>query len=114
MSNAKDKLKTGDVRMEHKPKCEKHKKYVYDGCQAEICEEITVRVPIEVSAHSEVCEVQFDCMDYSIDEENHGRNRFNVIQKMNLRIPLKFVAECDVGEGHAYYNAHKCHHRQED
>jgi hypothetical protein len=103
--------------MTHDTRCEKHKKYTYEGCHADICEDITVNVPISVCAHSEVCDVQFDCLGPTIEEnicqENQGCNRFNVIQRINLHIPLKFKAECDVSEGLVDFHLHECKKHEE-
>jgi len=98
--------------MTHKPECEKHKKFDFDaGCPVDICEDITVKVPIEVCAHSEVCNVEFKCEGHTIEKvhcELRGCNKFNVVQKMHVRIPLKFKARCDVGEGSVDFDFQDC------
>jgi len=98
--------------MTHENKCEKHKKFTFEGCPVEICEDIAVKVPVSVCAHSEVCEAQFKCMGHTIEKircpENPGCDKFNVIQKINLSIPLKFKAECNVAEGTVSFNLHDC------
>ena len=98
--------------MTHEPKCEKHKKYVFEGCPIDICEDITLSVPVSINAHSEVCEVKFECAGHTIEEvscdENSGYTRFNVVQKINVRIPLKFKAECDVKEADVDFCLHEC------
>jgi hypothetical protein len=91
--------------------CEKHKKITFESCLANICEDITVKVPALVCAHSEVCEVEFKCMGHTIERipcPDTGCNRFNVTQKMNLRIPLVFKVECDISEGSADFELRDC------
>jgi hypothetical protein len=92
--------------------CERHKKIILEsGCPANICEDITIKVPIEVCAHSEVCDAEFTCAGHTIEKvpcDDRGCNRFNVVQRINLRIPLVFKAECDVSEGTVDFDVHEC------
>ena len=98
--------------MTHEPKCEKHKGFIFEGCPTDICEDIEIKVPVSVSAHSEVCDVQFKCMGHTIDDtahkESQGSSKFNVVQKINVHIPLKFKAECEVSEGIVNFDVHDC------
>jgi hypothetical protein len=94
--------------------CDRHKRIIFNpGCPVDICEDISVKVPIEVCAHSEVCDVEFRCTGHTIEripcpDNNRECSRFNVIQRISLRIPLKFVAQCDVGEGVADFDLREC------
>lgn len=102
--------------MTHEAKCEKHKKFVFEGCPVDICEDITVKVPVTVCAHSEVCDASFKCMGHTIENvdcddsqsQNKECHKFNVIQKINVHIPLKFIAECDVAKGLVDFDLHDC------
>jgi len=40
--------------------------------------------------------------------EEQGCSKFNIIQKISVRIPLKFKAECDVSQGVAIFDLHNC------
>jgi len=102
--------------MTHEPKCEKHKKFIFEGCPTDIFEDISVKVPISVCAHSEVCDLNCKCMGHTIEKihcpENPQYSKFNVIQKISLRIPLKFKVECDVAEGAVSFDLHDCKQNQ--
>ena len=93
---------------------QKHKKFIFDGCcPVDICEDIAVRVPVEVCAHSEVRDVEFKCTGHTIEKSHrhshsHGCNKFTVVQNMSIRIPLRFKAVCDVGEGHVDFDVRDC------
>jgi hypothetical protein len=110
-----DKQKNGAIKMTHEPKCEKQKRFAFEGCPVNVCEDIEIKVPISVCAHSEGCDAQFNCMGHTIEEnhcaETQGCNKFNVTQKLNLVIPLKFKADCDVGEGFVDFNLHDNNHK---
>ncbi|MCL2577356.1 MAG: hypothetical protein FWE27_04820 [Defluviitaleaceae bacterium] len=97
-------------------RCEEHKRFTFEGCPVDICEDITVRVPIDVCAHSEVCDIQFRCMGHTIERdpcsENERCSKFSVIQKINVRIPLIFKVEGDVGEGFVDFDLRDCNQEQ--
>ena len=88
---------------------EKHEKFrMENGCPAKACEEVTVTVPITVSACSEVGDVTLQCMGHAVitrnDDDPPGCpcavSKFTISQKMRVDIPIIFFAEADVGEGH--------------
>ena len=97
--------------MKHETKCEKHKKFTFEGCPVDICKDISIKVPVTVCAHSEVCEATFTCAGHTIEKLPPvcgGCSKFNVVQKLKLHIPLKLKAECDVAEGVVNFDMHDC------
>jgi len=100
----------GVVKVTHETKCEKHKKFTFEGCPVDIYEDITVKVPIAICAHSEVCNVDFKCMGHTIEKDpcttEQGCSKFKIIQKMKVHIPLKFKGECDVSAGSVDFDVH--------
>jgi hypothetical protein len=84
------------------------------GCPADICGDITVKVPVVVCAESEVGKVEFKCKGTTIEQlpELLGNSkkceRFKVIQKIQVRIPLTFEAEVEVCKGHVEIDVNEC------
>ncbi|MDR0272396.1 MAG: hypothetical protein LBI27_03665 [Clostridiales bacterium] len=90
--------------MEHKHKHECH--------PFEVCEDITVKLPITVHAHAHVDHVEFDCKEHCIEKE-HDRHKnyekFTVVQKIQIRIPVRFETECHVHDEDYDFDLHDCH-----
>jgi|GEM_PF-2708080 len=76
----------------------KHRKV----CTVDTGENITITTPVVVNAYADSCNVEIECQGHEIIKDpcrrpNHSR--FKIRQKIHLRIPIDFVAECNVGEG---------------
>ena len=93
--------------------CSKHEKFTLQGgCPAEVIERAKVAVPITVRAFSDVDDVELCCDGKPIVIKNShitpgcpgAVSKFTVAQKMCIKIPIMFGADCDVGEGHAVYD----------
>jgi hypothetical protein len=84
------------------------------GCPEQICEDITVSVPVTVSARAESGDVKLTCgkrecvMGDAMPCDCESVSKFKIIQKMKLCIPVKFIAECDVGEACCEYDLNDC------
>ena len=88
--------------------------YLECGCPEEVCEEITVSVPVSVHAHAEIGEVKLTCEKRECingdDKPCHsnGDSKFKIVRKMKLCVPVKFVTECDIGEACCDYDLGDC------
>ena len=99
--------------MDHDNGCDKLKKFSgINICPVKICDDITVKVPITVRARADVDEVEFECKGHTLVKEMREKHcnsdKFTLIQKIQVRIPIKFDAECDVCEGTVDFDVHEC------
>ena len=81
----------------------KHKKV----CTVDTSENITITTPVAVKAYVDSCDVEIQCNGHEIIKESHCRHdvrKFKIKQKIFVHIPIEFVAECDVGEGHVDFD----------
>ena len=104
---------------EHEQDQEQYKKFIMkNGCPVSVREDILVTVPVVVRTHTKVEEVELKCLECHVVKNGrpHGRpnavSRFTITQKMQVTIPLKFIAETDVGEGHVEFDLHECNKRE--
>ena len=86
---------------------DKNKKHIV--CPVDICEDIAISVPVELNARAEVGEIKLECGGHHIEKEmeKHNRREFTIVQKIHVRIPIKFFAECEVKEEHVEFNPEK-------
>jgi len=84
---------------------QKHKQV----CTVNTSEDITITTPVIVSAYADSCKVELKCNGHEIIKEHHCKpntSKFKIRQKIRACIPIEFVAECDVGEGHVDFDFH--------
>ena len=84
---------------------QKHRKV----CTVNTSEDITITTPISVSAYADSCDVELICNGHEIIRDHHCRpktSKFKIRQKIRACIPVAFVAECDIGEGHVDFDFH--------
>ena len=105
------------------------RKYEHNkNCPVEVFEEITISVPFTVRAFAEVEDVEFECLGCKVIRQPRGRyenengngnengsgnknkgvSKFTIQEKIKLEIPVKFVAECDVGESEVDFDLSEC------
>ena len=94
---------------------EKREKFILEsGCPADVCEEAKVTVPVTVRAFSEIGDVDLHCCGKPVITKNSSVtpgcpdavSKFTISQKMNIKIPIMFGADTDIGEGHVMYDLH--------
>ncbi|MCL2353260.1 MAG: hypothetical protein FWC69_01365 [Defluviitaleaceae bacterium] len=76
-------------------------------CHVSINEEIEITTPVIIHAHVNTHDVDLECGGHEIIREHSCRRRskrFKVRQKIYACIPLEFVAEVDIGEGHVDFD----------
>ena len=80
-------------------------------CTRDVFEEATITVPVKIRAESRVGEVDIHCCGPAeIIEgletcgEPGAESRFTVKQRLRVDIPLEFLAEADVGQGHVDFD----------
>ena len=93
----------------------KFKKYVLkNGCPVNVKEDIFVSVPVIVRAHADVGDVDLHCMGCHVEKNGkprgkpHACSKFTINQQMQITIPITFIADADVGEGHVDFDLHEC------
>jgi len=81
--------------MEHKkPDNKKHL-----SCPTQIHQDITIDLPVEVSANANVGKIQLGCKSRKIVENSKKVkhvSKFDVVQEISAKIPVEFVAEVEV------------------
>ena len=86
---------------------DQYRKLVFEGgCPVNAQEEVTVTVPVKIRADADVDEVEIKCKGHAVitsdsDDpkgEPHAVKRFTISQKISIKIPVKFFAECIIGE----------------
>ena len=95
---------------------EKYKKFILEGgCPVNVCDDITISVPVIVRANADIEDVKLKCKGHTIEKKHHeshsescSKEKFIIKQKIHVEIPIKFEAECDVGEGCADFDLHEC------
>jgi len=77
-------------------------KFTFDnGCPVEVVKDIQVKVPVFVRSDAEIGNVHFECNGHHVERENCPENcceKFTIVQEIQVRIPVKFTAECEVCE----------------
>jgi len=92
-----------------KPEHDKRKKCLK--CPARVCEDISVAVPVEVHAHTDVKDIVLVCKGHRIVKDNdrgRHRSRFTIVQEISLQIPVECVAEVEVRDERVEYELHNC------
>jgi len=91
---------------------DKYESFLFEGCcPVDICEEMSIQVPVVVCAKSKVGDIEFECLGHTIDEKvcsDGGCNRFKIVQKIRIKIPVSFEAECEIGDGKVEYCVGEC------
>ena len=80
-----------------------HFKKVKEVCKVEVKEDISISVPVSVHAHVNTNEIKLRCKGHEIIKDHHCKpscSKFVIRQKVHACIPIDFVTECDIGEGH--------------
>ena len=100
----------GEYKAEHKPEPKEgplyghhhhHSKKFRKSCHVSTQEEITITSPIGIHGHTHIGEVELICGGHEIIREprrRHGHHQFKICQKFYARIPIEFVAECEIGD----------------
>jgi hypothetical protein len=105
------------TKMEHKHECDNFKKFrLHEPCHTEVVEDITIKVPVIVHAHADIEHVRLECDGHYIEkhhwsphENKRDTDKFTIVQKIKVCIPLKFEAECDVCESSVDFDLHDTH-----
>ena len=93
---------------------ERIEKFIHEGrCPAKVHEEAIVTVPCAFRARSEVGDVTIKCVGEPIVTMNSNfapgcvgkESKFTISQKLRVDIPILFIAEADVGEGHVVFGS---------
>jgi hypothetical protein len=85
-------------------------------CPVELCEDITVKVPVTICAETHVGKIEIKCLGHTIerhdedcDQDQHKHcTHFTVVQRIQVRIPLTFKSEADVGKEHTRFDMVEC------
>jgi len=80
-------------------------------CAAEICDDITITVPVEVFTRTDVGKIELKCGEVRIVRESErppNVHRFEVVQKISAKIPINFIAEVEVEVERVDFDASKC------
>ena len=83
-----------------------HSKKVKETCKIEANEDISISVPVSIHAHVDTNEIKLKCKGHEIIKDHHCKpnsKRFIIRQKVHACIPIDFVTECEVGEGHVEF-----------
>ena len=77
-------------------------KKIFEGdCPVQVKEEIKIELPFKVHARADVDEIKFECKGHTVEREHHkhhNTDKFKVIQRIHICIPIKFEAEVEVGK----------------
>ena len=84
---------------------QEHDRFMFKGgCPCKTSEEVSVTVPVSVSAHADRGNVELRCMGPSVITRDCDRDpcsathRFCITQRMRVDIPIKFEAQADIGK----------------
>jgi len=93
-------------------------------CTRDVFDEATITVPVTIRAESRVGEVDINCCGpaeiiegIEASGEPGAEKKFTVKQRMRVDIPLEFLAEADVGQGHVCFEPAEdpgFHHHEHD
>ena len=91
-------------------KTNNHKKHII--CPTQICQDIKIDLPVEVSANANVGDIQLHCKSRKIVEDSKTLkhvSKFNVLQEISAKIPVQFVTEVDVKDERVEFSKpHEC------
>jgi hypothetical protein len=94
-------------KLEHDNGANEYKKIIFeDVCPVEVKEEIKIEQPFKIRARADVGEIRFECKGHTIEKEHckhHATDKFKVIQRIHICIPIKFEAEIDIGKEHVEF-----------
>ena len=80
-------------------------------CPANVCEDVTITLPIETNAHVDIGDIELKCKERLITKEHDKhKNKItaHVIQKVSLKIPIKFITEVDVRDEQVDFKVQEC------
>ena len=83
-------------------------------CPVQINEDISISVPVEICAHADVDQIELECLGHHIehhmehhveyDDKRHKCKKFKIVQKVHVKIPVKYYVECDVRDEHVDFD----------
>jgi len=79
-------------------------------CPANVCEDITITVPVEVHAHADVKNIKLECKGHHIDKCHKtpkNVSKFEVVQEISAQIPIEFVARVEVKDERVDFRLHQ-------
>ena len=87
----------------------KHEKVI---CHTETCENITIAVPVEVSAHADIGNIVLKCMGSRIIERDKPKKvmKFEIVQDIFAKIPIEFIAEVKLDDECVDFELCACGH----
>jgi len=80
-------------------------------CTTEICDDITITVPVEVLTRTDVGKIELKCGEVRIIRESErpaSVHRFEIVQEISAKIPIKFIAEVEVDVERVDFDASEC------
>ena len=100
-------------RHEHRNECDRDRDHDHDhkhadiNCPVVVQEDINITVPVSIHAHADVDEIFLRCAGHNVIKESHGRHRrkIKIKQKVELCIPINFMAECNVDDEHVEFDS---------
>lgn len=99
---------TFDNTHEHKHEKEHENKHKHVNCPVTAHENISITLPITVHAHADVEDIVLKCNGHDIIKESHCRRhvrKIKIRQKIQLCVPINFIAECETGEEHVEFES---------
>jgi hypothetical protein len=70
-------------------------------CPLDICGDIAISIPVEISAYADVEKIELKCAGHHIERnsddsrDDPGSDKFVIVQKIHVRIPVRTYAECE-------------------